>query len=308
MNLILKKQKEKNSIKFNEVLEKTTKGLFVSILLIYCVSLIVPLAFMLFTSFKATAIEYLESPFGFPKAFSFSSYKAAIQNMYVEIPKNGMIVYYNIFDMAKISIIWSTVGAFFNTLVTTIVAYVITKYKFFGRNFLFSLGIVLMIVPIVGSLPAAMQLRKALNVYDNIALLILTGPALSFSGLTFLIISAAFKSIPWSYAEAVFIDGGGHYTVLLRIMLPMILPTSAVFFILDFLGRWNDYATFMIWLPSYPNLALGMYYYQLLSSQYMSSMPQIMAGFVIVVIPTVILYIFAQKLIMQRFNVGGLKG
>ena len=76
------------------------------------------------------------------------------------------------------------------------------EYEFIGRKFYFSLGIVIMILPIVGSMPSAMQINKALGVYDNLFLNIITSPVGCFSGTNFLLMYGAFKSLPWDYAEA----------------------------------------------------------------------------------------------------------
>jgi len=87
------------------------------------------------------------------------------------------------------------------------------------------------------------------------------------------------------------------------------LPTDMVIFVLSFLGAWNDYQTFMIWLPDTPNLAYGLYMFQGISRKlYKASTVEIMAGFSLVIIPTVILYVSSQKLILSKFTVGGLKG
>ena len=165
-----------------------------------------------------------------------------------------------------------------------------------------------MIIPIVGNLPAAMDVRKnIIPTWDNMFLTIITGPTTVFSGFNFLLLYGAFKSMPWDYAESVFLDGGGNFTALFKIYLPMVLPTSTVIFVLAFLGAWNDYSTFMLWLPSSPNLAYGLYMLRA-NSQVSLSTPALMAGFTLIVIPTVILYAASQKLIMSRFNIGGLKG
>lgn len=187
-------------------------------------------------------------------------------------------------------------------------AYVIAKYKFPGRNLIYNLGIIIMIVPIVGNLPSAMVVRtKIIPTYDNMLLTILTGPCTCFSGLYFMLLYGAFKEMPWDYAEQVFVDGGNHFTAFIRMYFPMILPTSMVMFILIFLGAWNDYSTFMLWLPSSPNLAYGLYMLKA-NSKVSLSTPALMAGFTLIVIPTVAIYIASQKLILSKFTVGGLKG
>ena len=122
-----------------------------------------------------------------------------------------------------------------------------------------------------------------------------------------MLLYGAFKELPWDYAEQVFVDGGNHYTAFIRMYLPMILPTSMVMFVLSFLGAWNDYSTFMMWLPSTPNLAYGLYMLKA-NSKVSLSTPALMAGFTLIVIPTVVIYVASQKLILSKFTVGGLKG
>jgi len=291
-----------------EIAGKTFRIAMIALLLIYCLTMLVPLYWMLTTSFKDGQLAYLKNPFGLPAVWYPGNYAETLKKMFVPAMKGGAPIYYYVGDMLLYSFLFSTGSAFFGLFLCTLCAYVVAKYKFRGRNFLYALGIVIMIIPIIGSLPSALSLKKTLHIYDNMALLILTGPAAAFSGLHFLIMHAVFKNLSWSYAEAVFIDGGGHYTVLFRIMLPMALPSFAVLFILNFLGSWSDYTTFLIWLPSYASLALGMYYFQQNSSLYMATTPEIMAGFTIVIIPTMTLFLLSQRLILSKFTVGGLKG
>ena len=157
-------------------------------------------------------------------------------------------------------------------------------------------------------MPSAMQLRKALGVYDNMFMWIITSPQGCFSGMGFLLFYQLFKGLPDAYAEAASMDGAGHYTILFRIYIPMALPLWAVNFVLGFLGNWNDYGTPMVWLPSYPNLAYGMYLFQYQASHFHATQPEILAGFVIAMIPTIILYCSMQKLIVEKMQIGGLKG
>ena len=245
------------------------------------------------------------------KVFEQLSYSGKI--IYTQ---NGTkIVSGNIWTMALTSLVYAGGISFVSVALTTMVAYVLAKYKFPGSKFLFSLGIVLMIIPIVGSTPSAMVVRSKwlIPTYDNLFLTIVTSNCVAFSGLNFLLVYGAFKSLPWDYAEAVFVDGGGHYSVFFKMYLPMVLPTSGVIFLLNFLGAWNDYASFKIWLPSYSNLAYGLYEFQndvlnLASGGSAGTTPMVMAGFTVVVIPTIIVYLLSQKLIMSKFTVGGLKG
>jgi len=78
--------------------------------------------------------------------------------------------------------------------------------------------------------------------------------------------------------------------------------------LLAFIGSWNDFSTFLYWIPSRANIALGMYEIQQASALQGATMPQILAGFTIVAIPTAAMFLVAQPLMSKNFNVGGLKG
>lgn len=285
----------------------SVKWIMYALLIIYCLSLITIMVWMIFTAFKSY-IEYYENQFLWPREWTFENFAEAFRNIKYEAIQDGRMVTYNMFSMAGISLIWSVCKSLIIVIFTAAVAYVIAKYKCVLTKFLYSFGIIIMITPIIGSLPSAMVVNKALGVYDNMVLMILKSPTCVFSGLSFMILHAAFSKLPWDYAEAAFIDGSGDWGVLMKVMLPMMLPVCAVIFVMDFLSTWNDYSTFMVWMPSYANLAYGMFNFQANMIYYGGNINQVMAGFTIVMIPTVILYLSCQKLIMSKFTVGGLKG
>ena len=105
----------------------------------------------------------------------------------------------------------------------------------------------------------------------------------------------------------VFIDGGGHLTVFLKIIIPIMMPTLCALYILAFIGSWNDYSASLIYLPSVPTLAYGLYLFQYDSAKYGASLPEVLAGFAICSIPSVVLFCSFQKVITKSLTVGGLK-
>lgn len=90
--------------------------------------------------------------------------------------------------------------------------------------------------------------------------------------------------------------------------MPMMMPTLFALFVLGFVGGWNDYMTIITYLPSYPNLAYGIYMFNSLSTVNQHSDPVVMAGFVLVAIPTVTIWCISQKFVSNKVVVGGLKG
>ena len=277
------------------------------LLIAYCISLLILPLFMLLTSFKADSLECVHNPFGLPGMnfkypeystieFHFENYPKILEIMNEKLSVSISTMFGNGLLMA---ILPGALGLFF----TALFAYVEAKYDFVGRKFFFNFGIALMIIPIVGNLASAMQLRKVLHVYNNMFMHIVTSPVGCFYGMNFLLLYAAFKGMPWAYAESVFIDGGNNYTVLFRIYLPMIMPTLVSLFLLSFMGAWNDYSTYLVWLPDYPNVAYGMYRFTQDADKYLVDLPVLMAGFTLVMIPTIVLYFFTHNTIQSKMNI-----
>lgn len=286
----------------------TFKAIIMAIMFVYAISLLIPLIWMLYSSVKPYD-DFLLYPFQLPKKIMFSNYAEVFQKLEYTVTVAGVgRVSYGLGSMLFYSFVWSASTNFISVFFYILTSYVISKYKFKGRNFIYAMGIFLMILPIIGTAPASFRINKAVGLYDNMIGRILTSGSGAFYGFNFILLYGAWKSVPWEFAEASFLDGGGHVSTFFRVMMPMIIPSAAVIFILGFLGSWNDYLGFLTWLPSYPNLAVGMYMFQYNAAQYMVGTPTILAGFTVVAIPTTVLYLLSQKVIMAKLNVGGLKG
>ncbi len=276
--------------------------IFWAVLILLAISMLVLPLYMLITALKADNLECVFNPFGLPEKATWSNFK----HIFVIFDEKLDV---SIGSMFYVSVVTSVLKPLISTFFTAAFAYVEAKYEFIGKKFFFSLGIVIMILPIIGSLPSAMQVSKTLGVYDNLWMSIITNTGASaFSGTNFLLLYGTFKSIPWDYAEAAQIDGAGHYRIFFDIYLRMGLPQMVVLMVLGFMGTWNDYSTYLIWLPSTPNISYGMYLFNERANTFRVSLPQLMAGFTIVMIPTIIIYACTHKIINSKFAVGGLKG
>ena len=291
-----------------QVVDRIFKYLSITLMVVYAISLLIPLIWMLYSSIKP-ADEFLLSPYALPKKLQFSNYAEVLSKLEYRRTKEGVgLVVYGLGDMFLYSIVWSVATPLIANFFNMLTSYVVCKYKFPGRNFIYSLGIFLMIIPIIGTGPASLRVHKALGLYDNFLGRILISGSGAFYGFNFILMYGAWKGIPWAYAEASFIDGSSNIRTFFHVMMPLMIPTFMVTFILGFLSTWNDYITFLTWLPSYPNLALGMYMFQYNIKLYGLGVPSILAGFTLTAIPTTVLYILSQKTIMTKMNVGGLKG
>lgn len=183
------------------------------------------------------------------------------------------------------------------------VAYCLAFYKFPGRNAIYWTIIVMMMLPIYGTMPAQLKLYKNLNIYDSPGILI---SAIGIGGA--LIPYSCFKGVSRTYAEAAFIDGAGHFTVFFKVMLPQMIPVITALAVSAFIGGWNDYMNTIVFMPSYPTLATGIYYYQQVVVGRSGDYPVLFAAVVMSVIPVLALFLGFQKTLLNLDISGGLKG
>ena len=205
---------------------------------VYAISLIMPLLWMLMNSFK-DGTEYaidvvMADTLRLPTKWKFSNY--------VEV--FSRIVYNDVtfFGMMLNSLYYIFIGQGLRLFFVAAMGYILSKYAFKGRNAIYAIAIFAMTLPIIGNTAAGVSLRASLGIYNNLLAVFFTAGSGAW-GFEFLLMYAFFKSVPWDYAEAAFIDGANHYEVFFRIMLPMGMPMLSTLFILAAIGSWNDYTS-----------------------------------------------------------------
>lgn len=277
------------------------------VLAIYCLSILYVMYWLLTSSVK-TYTEYMRFPYQWPQKFKWSNYKEVFDYMYIKVYKNGVPYIYNFADLVGNSLLFAFLMPLPALWWTACMAYVMSTYrKFWYNRFLYELGVLLMVMPLVGTIPAAMKVSKFLHTYDNLPMTLLLSTG-TFSGMRFLMLYSSFKAVSTTYKEACLIDGGNDYTAFFRIALPLVLPTLIVFYFLDFIAQWNSYEQFIVWYPSYANLAYGMYRFENNIALYGVGYPTVLAGFVIIAVPSVVLYMLSSSKLVDNVRIGGLKG
>ena len=161
-------------------------------------------------------------------------------------------------------------------------------------------------IPSVGSTAAVFKLYNQWHFYDTYYGIILT--SCGGFGMSFVYLYGFFKNLSWSYAEAALVDGAGHFRIYFSIMIPMAIPAVAAVAVLQMIGLWNDYFTVYMYAPSKVTIAVGLKGLVDSTSYGKMSYPQLFAVMLISVIPVVVVYACAQKLIVNNTSVGGLKG
>ena len=291
---------------------KRTKGeriLYIAvfiILAIYALFILYHFYFLLQLATFGSASEYNLNNidggrlYAWSSNFTFDNFGKALEAL---TDDNG-----NTFLGMTVNSIWFSIGSMFIALFfESAVTYVVCKYKFPGRALLYNLVIFRLMLPIVGSLPSAYRVYKAVGIMNSPLILVTATDALS--GANFLIMYSFFKGISWEYAEAAFIDGANHFDVFFKIMIPMALPAASVLFITGFIGRWNEYITISIFMDEMPTLAYGLYCFsERLKHTPAYGYPVYFAGVALAAIPCITLFIIFQGTIMQTVHMGGIKG
>lgn len=197
------------------------------------------------------------------------------------------------------------------TLCTAIVAYLTAKYDNTCSKIVHYTVIVTLTLPIVGNLASMLQVTKSLKLFDSIV-----GSWImkfGFNNIYYLIFYAFFKKISWEYAESAFLDGGSHYTVFFRIMLPLAMPLMATVFLLNFIQYWNDFETPYMFLPNH-TMAGIMLYMSIIggggswAGEGVIALTSQLAAAFLVFLPIFVLFLVFRNKIMGNLSEGGIKG
>lgn len=261
----------------------------------YAITLIFPFVWAVISALK-TDDEYYEKVFALPKNWLFSNFIKAFDEF--EVGSTNLIGMF-------LNSLWLTfAGTAAGVIVSSMTAYVIAKYEFRGRNFLFKVAIFTMIIPIVGNLSAMYKLVMEAGLNNKIGILALYAGGFGFN---FIILHGYFRSVSWTYAEAGFIDGATDWAVFCKIILPQAIPAIVAVSILSCIGIWNDYMTPFLYLKNTPTLALGIYQFKEIQ-QYRSNVPIYYCAILLSTLPIILVFAFFQKTIMENTVAGGLKG
>ena len=294
--------------KENAKVLKTKFSPFTIVLLIvlaaYVLSMFTLIRWALITSFKSPN-DFRTNAIGMPEKFVWN-YTFVYTKFYVSVlTESGMEVVY-METMFVYSILYSLGCAFFQTLVPCITAYLCARFNYKFSKIVYTAVIVVMILPIVGSLPAELQMAKNTGLYDSIwGLWIMKA---NFLGMYFLVFYDGFKGLSMTYTEAAKIDGASNMHILLAIVLPLVKNIFFTVMLVNFIGFWNDYQVPLLYMPSYPTVAYGMYNMANTRENNLSSVPMRMTGAMLMFIPIFTLFLIFQKRLLGNLTVGGIKG
>jgi len=186
---------------------------------------------------------------------------------------------------------------------SALAAYVFSRMPFPGRNLVFSLYLATMMIPMqVLLVPLFAQMRD-LGLVNNYLGVLLPGMASAFGVF---LLRQAMNAVPRELDEAARMDGAGHFRVFGQIVLPLVGPALATFTVFSFMSSWNAFLWPLVVLRSAEMKTLPLALAGL-QGQYTTQWDVMMAGSVVSILPMLVIYVFAQKYVIQGVANTGLK-
>jgi multiple sugar transport system permease protein len=202
------------------------------------------------------------------------------------------------------SLIVAGATTFFQLLTCSMAAYAFARIRFRGRDGLFLIYLITLMVPAQVTMVPLFILMRVLGLVNSYPGLILPGVTSAFGVF---LLRQFFLTIPRDLEEAAFLDGASHWTVFWRIVLPLSKPGLAALTIFAFMNSWNAFLWPLLITTdqNLMTLPLGL---SSLQGQYTTIWNQLMAGTVISIVPIIVVYLLAQRQFVEGMTLSGLKG
>jgi raffinose/stachyose/melibiose transport system permease protein len=265
------------------------KALFLAVVVVFVAT---PLGATVLGGFKSLG-ELRTNPFGLPQVWEWENY-------------GGILVSKRYWQLLGNSLIISTMTVVLTLIAASMAAFVFAQIKFFGSAMLMSYITMGLLFPAATAiLPLFIKVRD-LGLLDSYFGVVL--PQVAFAlAMSILLLRRFFKDIPYELLEAARIDGCSYIEFFRYVTLPLSRPILATVGTIVFVNSWNSYLIPLIMLNSdglYP-WPLGIMVYQ---GEYSSEWHLILAFVTLTILPTIILFLFAQKHIVAGLTAGAVKG
>ncbi|WP_320069246.1 carbohydrate ABC transporter permease [Micromonospora sp. RTGN7] len=264
-----------------------------AVLVILALVFLTPLIWMFLTSVKTNG-DAQRIPTGWlPDPFSTYGYEQVLGNT-----ANPVLRWF------LNSMLAATLHALLVLVTASMAGYALARLRFRGRGVGFALIVGTLFIPPTSLIIPNFVIADRLGWLDTLPVLVVPGAASAF-GVFFL--RQFFLSIPAELEEAAVLDGANHWQIFTRVLLPLSKPALATLAVLSFLTNWNDFLwpIYVLFSPDRLTLPAGL---GLLQGTYATDYPVIMAGAVLASVPVLILFVLAQRHIIQGVSRSGLKG
>lgn len=252
-----------------------------------------PIILVLFASFKTKADMVKISPLLLPpqSRFTLENFQKVLSNKYMLIGfKNTGIIL--------------VVSIFFNVMFGTITAFIIERFQFRFKGAIVVLFFIGMLIPSFVTEIARFKVIKSLNLYNTLGAPIIIYVA---SDLMQLYIYRQFIStLPVSLDESALLDGCGYFGLFTRIIFPLLAPATATVVIIKAINIINDMYIPYLYMPKNKLRTLTTFLMDYANAQH-GSWQSLAAGIIIVMLPTILIYLFFQRYILAGIAAGAVK-
>ena len=275
----------------NSSLERSRKirtaGIY-AFFIIGSVVMIFPFVWMFLTSFKTVEESMIIPPTILPAQWQTGNYADAMESL----------PFFSLYVNTALMIFWRVVCA---VLFSSMAGYAFAKLKFKGKNLLFSLVLIQMMLPSQIFITPQYQMLAKLGLTNTVFALVFPGIVSAF-GTFFL--RQAYLGIPDEIAEAAYLDGCNQWQTFVKVMAPLTKASMAALAVFTAVFAYGD----LMW-PLIVNTDLNMMTLSsglaTLRGQFSTNFPVMMAGSLLAMIPMVVLYLFFQKQFIEGVAMTG---
>lgn len=273
------------------VVYKVLKWLEVVGMIIVALIFVFPFVWMFLTSFKSLQEVIQFPPHWLPETWLWGNIaKAWESGPFLTFFSNSVLVAFSIMIL--------------QFLTGVPAAYAFARYQFKGRNLLFGLALIaLMIPPQITFLPVFLELSQW-NLINTLWALILPYAASAFG---IFLLRQAFMQVPEEIVEAARLDQASEWQIMWNIMVPMAKPVLVTFGLFSFIYHWNDYFWPLVMTNQELVRTLPVGIAMLKETEGGVAWHIVMAGNLILVLPILLIFFFAQRQIIRAFVYSGVK-
>ncbi|MCD7035306.1 carbohydrate ABC transporter permease [Metabacillus sp. GX 13764] len=216
-----------------------------------------------------------------------------------------MMDYVNVWTGFKNSLFISVTVTILSGYFSALTAYGFAFYTFKGKNFLFVIMLVMMMVPGQLGLIGFYELSKTLGILDTYIPLIV--PAVASPFVVFFLRQYILTTLHPSLIEAARIDGASEFKIFHIVALPIMMPAVATMSIFTFIGSWNNYIMPLVLIFSPEKYTLPVLMGFLKGSQVAQNLGSMYLGIAISVVPIMVAFFFLSKYIINSISAGAIK-
>jgi len=231
-----------------------------------------------------------------PDSITLDHYKWLFTN-----PRSDYLLWY------KNSLLVAVANAIGSIIITSLIAYAFSRYKFIGRKYGLYMFLLLQMFPALMGMVAIYILLNTIGLTDSLfgLLLIYLGGQIPFNAW---LVKGYLDTIPKELDESAKMDGASHLRVFWSIIMPLAKPILAVVALFNFMAPFMDFLLPRIVLTSPEKYTLALGLFNFINDQFSTNFTRFAAGAILIALPIALVFLFLQRFLISGLTAGGTKG